>query len=720
MTEHTYHMQSTTSSPDRDSGPTVRAVAILGRAFGLRIVPPTEDGEKRPETENGRWKQWQTEQPDNATFERWYRNGRTGVGTITGMASQNAAGAGLELLEFDDLDVYQRFRDTAESSGLADLAQRIEQGYSELTPGGGIHWFYYCAEVEGNTELARRPGPTDAGGKSTPEILIETRGEGGFAVLAPSHGKVHPSGKPYRVQHGSLATIATITPDERKELWKLARSYDDMPRERAPEPKERRTNSDSVSGRPGDDFNARADWADVLEPAGWTFVFARGDTSYWRRPGKDRGVSATTNHAGSNLLYVFSTSTTFDSERGYSKFGAYTLLQHHGDFKAAAQELARLGYGTARTENVTVSAPNRVFEAPLVDDDECTASNNRPCSDVWSLVAWLVERNAALEAELQRMRDQAVAGARIGRLRTVKGEKTTLSAWIRAYESAQSRTDGVDERGFACTTSTSLAEATGAVRSTTLRHLRSFQKWDFLDLETRDSVDAQGRHIELLYTRPKASIPELVDRLETFEPPKKERTMTLLGHQIPPCPEHPDAGAHIDCTCPACQRLLHRFNLSPPPTEPEDDGAPDPVSTQADESTIADSLALQNATGVRLHWDYPRLQNETPGSSVDCFVDDDAGDEQADTTPSPALVQTTFPVPPPPAPRQGRGRECPACLAEGRQTLGITDDEIHHGQPSGSPKKPPAHAKPLKWVMRKFTCPRNPGAHGSWVAGVYE
>src|SRR5205823_2198294 len=63
------------------------------------------------------------------------------------------------------------------------------------------------------------------------------------------------------------------------------------------------------------------------------------------RPGKGRDWSATTNHGGYDLLYVFSTSTVFDAERGYSKFAAYTILDHAGDFRAAAAELGRRGYG---------------------------------------------------------------------------------------------------------------------------------------------------------------------------------------------------------------------------------------------------------------------------------------------------------------------------------------------------------------------------------------
>lgn len=44
--------------------------------------------------------------------------------------------------------------------------------------------------------------------------------------------------------------------------------------------------------------------------------------------------------SGSDLLYVFSTSTIFEAGRAYSKFAAYAILEHGGEFRAAARALA--------------------------------------------------------------------------------------------------------------------------------------------------------------------------------------------------------------------------------------------------------------------------------------------------------------------------------------------------------------------------------------------
>jgi len=59
------------------------------------------------------------------------------------------------------------------------------------------------------------------------------------------------------------------------------------------------------------------------------------------------GISATTNWAGADLLYVFTSSTTFNADESYDRFAAYAVLNHGGDYRAAARELAHKGYGKA-------------------------------------------------------------------------------------------------------------------------------------------------------------------------------------------------------------------------------------------------------------------------------------------------------------------------------------------------------------------------------------
>jgi putative DNA primase/helicase len=369
---------------DLGTDPSILAAALAAHAAGLSVLPPYEDGTKRPRTRHftvasltdylapvvgeeranaialdalpdGEGRTWVHRQHLRMTTDEVnanYQNGLTGLGIVAGAISGN-----LEVLEFDDLATYQTFCDTAEAAGLGELVARIRQGYEEKTPGGGIHWLYVCPEIAGNTKLARRPGLPDKNGRPTVEVLIETRGEGGFVVTAPSFGKVHQSGKPYELLAGGFASIATITPDERESLFDLARAFDEMPKKAIDDPIPL-TSATKGGDRPGDRFNAETSWREILEPHGWRFIGEGNGKGLWTRPDKAHGVSATTNYKGSDCLYVFSTSTLFEPETSYTKFAAYAVLNHGGDFHAAGKALAAT-YRQTKNDSTTDSASNK-------------------------------------------------------------------------------------------------------------------------------------------------------------------------------------------------------------------------------------------------------------------------------------------------------------------------------------------------------------------------
>ena len=328
--------------------------ALTACRTGLSVHPPVEDGTKAPlpvypdgVDDQGRqkktWLHPSGRPADEAKIRQWYGR-RRGVGIRTGSESD-----GLECLEFDDAEVYSRYKAEAQGCGLGHLVERIELGYCERTPGDGVHWLYYTTEVRGNTKLARRPAPTETNPRGV-ETLIETRGENGFIIIAPSGGPVHQSGRPYVLISGGFDTIPSLTGEDRDALFELARSFDQMPRPAA-EASPRVTAEARPDGgeKPGEAFERRTTWAEILEPAGWTLAYRRGDTEYWRRPEKAIGISATTNHGGSGLLWVFSSSTSFDTEKSYSKFGALAVLEHGGNFAAAAKDLGAKGYGDRTT-----------------------------------------------------------------------------------------------------------------------------------------------------------------------------------------------------------------------------------------------------------------------------------------------------------------------------------------------------------------------------------
>jgi Bifunctional DNA primase/polymerase, N-terminal len=334
--------------------------ALLALELGLSPTAPMEDGSKRPLADlldgvddRGRprftWKPYQSTPATSDRVRGWFKNRRDSIGLSTGYGD-------LECFEFESRAVYEAFISAASNVGLGDLVERIRTGYEESTPGGGIHWLYRCSERRGNTKLAERPDPNKPSGR---EVLIETRGAGGFIIIAPSAGNVHSSGGAYELVSGGLGLMTVLWPEERDALWQFARTFDEIPEttraEAEPPKSERGLKATVTSGvptvgiRPCSDFNDRTTWEAVLEPHGWIKTFSRSSVIYWRRPGKDHSWSATTGHCKG--LKVFTTSTPFKTEGTYTKFGAYAVLNHDGDFNAATKALAEEGYGTWIYEN---------------------------------------------------------------------------------------------------------------------------------------------------------------------------------------------------------------------------------------------------------------------------------------------------------------------------------------------------------------------------------
>jgi len=327
---------------------TIADVARMWQANGVSIVPIQPNGTKRAAVE---WGPYQAQAPTLDQVNQWWSNGQSyGLALICGAVSGN-----LEMLELEGRatngNALSLISTTMAGTPVEDLWQRLtgDTGYMEWTPSGGIHLLYRIIDhpVPGNTKIARRPSPNPPGW----EVLAETRGEGGYVVVAPTSGLCHPTGESWELLAGRFGRLPVITWEERNLLHDMVRlALDETPVEEAPPtlpalPGPRL----SVGGlTPGDDFEASTDWSEILEPHGWTLESRHGPERHWTRPGKDRrdGSSATTGRAHDReRLYVFSTSTVFNSETPYTKFGAYALLNFGGDHSAAARALVRQGFG---------------------------------------------------------------------------------------------------------------------------------------------------------------------------------------------------------------------------------------------------------------------------------------------------------------------------------------------------------------------------------------
>lgn len=382
-------------------------------ANGICAVPVATDGSKRPALTN--WKLYQERLPNAEELLAWFANAE-GVGVICGKVSGN-----LEMLELEGRAVADKMhldlKEMANNAGLGNVWDRINNGYVEMTPSGGLHWLYRIdGEVPGNTKLARRPG--ENGGI---DVLAETRGEGGFVIVAPSQGPCHPSGGAWKMLVGGASSIPTLTVAERDQLHKLFETFDSVPKvefvteELAPK---------GVNLTPGDDYNAKVTWEQILEPLGWKKVYTnKAGVTSWRRPGKSEGISATTNHASNDKFYVFSSSTQFEAERSYSKFAVFTIVEHQGNFTASAKALREQGYGEARKELATLE----VHSPALVQlhDEE-----GQPFES-----SWIPKQIVELELEDEKApsmlrREDGNSLLYAGKINAIFGESESGKTWL--------------------------------------------------------------------------------------------------------------------------------------------------------------------------------------------------------------------------------------------------------------------------------------------------
>ena len=294
---------------------------------GLSCLPATKE-KKHPTC--GSWKKYAVECPKRIEVESWFANKHDAICIVTGKVSGN-----LECMDFDNHgEQFEAWKAKVEP----DVFQRL---VVERSPSGGYHVLYRSdSPVSGNLKLSRGYREKNL------VTLIETRGEGGLFLCAPTSG--------YELIQGDFTHLGLVTALERKALLNAARSLDEV--EAATTQPAPAGATQGVSGgfvgertqfleRPGDDFSNRGDVRPYLTAAGWTLIGHHpSGNELWRRPGKSSGSHSAT--FDGKVFYVFSSNAApFESEKGYSAFQVYALLEHRGDFTAAASALLSKGYG---------------------------------------------------------------------------------------------------------------------------------------------------------------------------------------------------------------------------------------------------------------------------------------------------------------------------------------------------------------------------------------
>jgi hypothetical protein len=264
----------------------------------------------------------------------------TSIGICTGVVS-----GGLEAIDFDlkyhdePAAFLQKWKDKV---GVELLKKLTVQS----TINKGYHFIYRCPHIEPNKIIAKN---------KKGEVLIETRGEGGFIKCYPSEG--------YKMIQGSFDNIPIITPLERNKLMSAAYFLD----EEVYKNYEKRKNTDKFNKFPKYDSDPEIA-LELLEKHGWKIIREAHPWIELRRPDKTEGLSAGYNLEG-NFLYVHTTSTVFQQRQPYNNYAIYAELEHDGDYVKAYKELNQKGFGTVKSGSRTSQGArdNETIEKSLDD-----------------------------------------------------------------------------------------------------------------------------------------------------------------------------------------------------------------------------------------------------------------------------------------------------------------------------------------------------------------
>jgi hypothetical protein len=315
-----------------------RAAAYQMVKAGFSVLPCGPD--KRPTLTS--WKDLQARQITPTEIEKHFSDAAR-IGVICGTVSGN-----MEVIDFDDPTTYEPFLDLVKKQA-PDLPDKL---LKRQTPSGGYHLIYRCIDQVNRNQVFAR----DLQGK----VRIESRGEGGYILSAPSPG--------YEVINGSLLECQALIMKEVEILHSTARAFDQRQEQKTATGQAK---SKSNRDRPGDLFNEEHTVDEMLMKYSWKIGKRTTAGMSYTRPGKDQGVSGVVLEGTGNFYCWSSNAPPIEAGKSYDAFALYTMYEHGGDFAAAARSLSRdQGTGNRHRKEYSALAADPGQPVPAVSDRE--------------------------------------------------------------------------------------------------------------------------------------------------------------------------------------------------------------------------------------------------------------------------------------------------------------------------------------------------------------
>jgi hypothetical protein len=298
-------------------------IALEYISYGLSAVPANVL-KKHPDIE---WEEFQKRLPTLQNTNCWIYNN---ICIICGKVSGN-----LLMIDFDQQG--KAFPKWKELIGTNILNRLV----IETSQSGGLHAVVRSeAAVPGNQRLA-----VDTERK----VLIETRGEGGLFLCAPSKG--------YKLIQGSFDKIPIFPESDIEILLQAAKYLNEYKPQPKPEQKPF-TPSFHAGSNPCTAYNEHGidHFRNELQKFGWTYYRTTSEYEEWSRPGRNNKSATICLEAP--VFRTWSTNAVpFEHEKDYSLYDAYALLSHNGNDSEAVKQLVADGFGN----NETVELPDFIL-----------------------------------------------------------------------------------------------------------------------------------------------------------------------------------------------------------------------------------------------------------------------------------------------------------------------------------------------------------------------
>jgi len=316
-------------TPGANNPAAMRDAAAMYIAAGVRVLP-TEPNKKKPASTG--WKEQATlDQTQLVTL--WPDRANYGLGLAMGRWA-NTAEFGTYLVCIDLDSKPGRANGVEAWHGLvAEHGGDQGQPWVQITPSGGVHLVYQLEYPHTNGTGQLPDG-------------IDVRGDGGQIIAHPTQAA---SGvRRWAANHAPWDHAPGFAPTWLQDLLQPPTPL--LPPNGKHEP--------ASSDLPGEKYNSRTNWADLLGKHGWRYLFTANNNGrpvhHYERPGQtEHGKTGGTlcdqsGHWG--MFFIWSSSVQLPAhlrehgkpyQAALSPFAFYAAMEHGGDFHAASQHLAR-------------------------------------------------------------------------------------------------------------------------------------------------------------------------------------------------------------------------------------------------------------------------------------------------------------------------------------------------------------------------------------------